>query len=99
MSSVVGVYGVRKLMVSNSDIPNNSILYFLTVGCYEGELNEVPYNKESGKRVHIVQICIGGSWSGICYGNGPNQQYWNDIDAQVACQQLGFLSNGKTLTN
>ena len=92
--SVVGVYGVRMLMVSDSDIPNISILYFLIVGCYEGELNGVPY-KESGERVYIVQICVGGSWSGICYGNGPNKQYWDNIDAQVACQQLGFLSNGK----
>ena len=99
LSSVVGVHGVRKLKVSDSDISNISILYFLTVGCYEGELNGVLYNRESGKRVHIVQICIGGKWSCICYGNGSNQQYWDDIDAQVACQQLGFPSSGKILTH
>ena len=36
-----------------------------------------------------VEICRNNSFGTIC------DDRWNDLDAQVACRQLGFASDGK----
>ena len=47
-----------------------------------------------------LQICLNNSWTGICYSfpnNFAQQNYsivWNNIDARVACKQMGYLTTG-----
>ena len=39
-----------------------------------------------------VEICLGGNWSTICGYPSP----WDQSNAAVICQQLGFKSSSKT---
>ena len=36
-------------------------------------------------------LCINNAWGTICQANG-----WNDVEAQVACNNLGYKSQGAT---
>ena len=37
-----------------------------------------------------LEVCMGGYWSTICYDDS-----WENVDAAVACKQLGFTPFGK----
>ena len=63
------------------------ILLFIIKGvCEEGDVRLQGGRLETEGR---VEICINETWSTIC-DNG-----WSINDANVVCQQLGFLSIGK----
>ena len=36
-------------------------------------------------------LCINNAWGTLCRANG-----WNDVEAQVACNNLGYKSQGAT---
>ena len=57
--------------------------------CEEGDVRLQGGRLETEGR---VEICINETWSTIC-DNG-----WSINDANVVCQQLGFLSIGKVYT-
>ena len=47
------------------------------------------YYDKDGLRVGRVEVCVSGRYGSICYNS------WDDRDASVVCQQLGFSPYGK----
>ena len=70
-----------------------SVLFlFIIAGCEPGNVRLVShpgpplYSRTYGR----VELCmLDGSWSKIC------NERWDDVDAGVACRQLGFSQYGK----
>ena len=47
-------------------------------------------NLTGGNETHgLLEVCYDGEWRSVC------DDYWNDVDANVACRQLGFLDYGE----
>ena len=49
----------------------------------EGRVRLIHFGSENSS-MGVVQICYYGVWIPIC------GQDWNDVEASLACQQLGF---------
>lgn len=52
----------------------------------EGEIRLSGGTEKEGR----VEICLNNTWGTLCSSS------WNDIDASVACQQLGYSGNCKS---
>ena len=55
--------------------------------CTDGDLRIIPHSTNSNYIGHI-EVCSGNTWGSIC------SDFFNDSDAEVACRQLGYLSQG-----
>ncbi len=53
--------------------------------CTQGDIRLAGGNSSSGR----VEICHNNVWGTVC------DDFWDNVDAQVACTQLGFSSQGK----
>ena len=56
----------------------------------ENEREDYYFVKDEVSRGR-VEICMSGNWGTLCSEN------WDDIDASVTCQQLGFSPYGKLI--
>ncbi len=59
-----------------------------SAGCTHGDLRITGSNSFRSGR---LEICSGNLWGQIC------DTQWDDLDAQVACRQLGFSPTGKAV--
>ena len=49
------------------------------------------YSTGSFANEGILEVCINGSWGRVCGDN------WDNSQAQVVCEQLGYSRYGKTI--
>ena len=55
--------------------------------CGNGDLRLVDSERNGEGR---VEICFNNTYGSIC------ADFWDELDAQVVCGQLGFMRNGQT---
>ena len=60
-----------------------------SAGCTNGEIQLVDsYINGEGKEGRL-EICLNNTWGALCSSS------WDDMDAAVACRQLGYSAEGK----
>lgn len=62
-----------------------SLLLYVTAGCFLGDLRITGSNSFRSGR---LEICSNNVWGQIC------DTQWDNLDAQVACRQLGYSPTG-----
>ena len=55
--------------------------------CYDGALRLVDGNASGEGR---VEICFSNTYGNIC------ADFWDEVEAQIVCGQLGFMRNGQS---
>ena len=70
------------MIIIFSDVPvPERLILFSSGDCTDGKLR---IRGTSDDRLGRLEVCVNGTWSIIC------KDGWDDLDARVACQQLGY---------
>ena len=79
------VIGIQCASKHDASIRMNFNAIILIARCEEKEIRLV-----GGDSFGRVDVCHNGTWGSIC-----SDVFWDDIDAGVVCQQLGYSKHGK----
>ena len=74
---------------------NDTILHIfsdivLTAGQQSGSIRLYNYGYSNSSTSGIVEVYYNSAWNTICRLDSYGTQYWGWIEADVACQQLGY---------
>ena len=61
-------------------------MFISVVACVDGDVRLVGANSSSEGR---VEVCYHGNYSSVC------DDFWDALNAQVVCNQLGFPGPGR----
>ena len=61
-------------------------LFFTAIGCTYGSIRLRSGSTSMNGR---VEVCMNEQWGTVC------DNYWETVDANVACRQLGYSGSGK----
>ena len=61
------------------------MLLIIFAGCTDGDIQLVD-GYINGGREGRLQICLNNTWGSLCSDS------WDDMDARVACRQLGYFA-------
>lgn len=64
-------------------------LFFTAIGCTHGSIRLRDGSTSMNGR---VEVCMNEQWGTVC------DDYWETVDANVACRQLGYSGSGKWQT-
>ena len=67
----------------------NSVVFSQPIAaCSPGDIRLVNGSRDTEGR---LEICYNGDWGTVC------DEGWDDVDAAVACRELGFVAQGQSL--
>lgn len=80
------VYPAQQVSIHIITYVSCAQFHCIITACSNGDIRLAAGRNGSEGR---VEICSGGAWGTVC------DNFWSNVDAQVVCNQLGFVRSGK----
>ena len=69
------------------------MITFLLLDCTDGDIRLMLGSEASVSSDGRVEMCIGNAYGSVC------DDFWDELEAEVTCRKLGFISGCKTRRN